>query len=85
MNDEITIKDLVILMSKLMNTEIKINSKIDRIRPEKSEVERLYCNNKRILENTLWKPKYNLNSGLLETIEWMKKNINNYKSDIYNV
>ena len=85
MNDEITINDLVILISKLMNTEIKINSKIDRIRPEKSEVERLYCNNKRILENTLWKPKYNLNSGLLETIEWMKKNINNYKSDIYNV
>ncbi len=85
MNEEITIGDLVKLISELMNVDIKIFSETERIRPENSEVERLMCNNNKISTNTNWTPKYNLKKGLLETIEFLKENLNHYKSNIYNV
>jgi nucleoside-diphosphate-sugar epimerase len=58
-----------------------------RLRPEKSEVYRLYGSNKKITENTDWVPKFDLKSGLSETINWFRKpeNIVQYKSDIYNI
>jgi dTDP-glucose 4,6-dehydratase len=85
MNEEITIGDLVKLIAELMNVEIRIISETERIRPDKSEVERLMCNNAKISANTNWVPKYNLRTGLLETIEFLKENLNYYKPDIYNV
>jgi len=85
MNEEITIGDLVKLIAELMNVEIRIISETERIRPDKSEVERLMCNNAKISTNTNWVPKYDLKKGLLETIEFLKENLNYYKSDIYNV
>jgi dTDP-glucose 4,6-dehydratase len=85
MNEEIPIGDLVKLIAELMNVEIKIISETERIRPDKSEVERLMCNNTKIITNTNWVPKYNLKTGLLETIEFLKENLNYYKPDIYNV
>ena len=57
----------------------------ERVRPEKSEVERLVCDNARIKKSTQWKPKYTLESGLLETIEWIRSNMSLYKPEIYNV
>ena len=68
-----------------MNCEIDIETDIDRIRPLKSEVERLYCDNSKILENTSWKPEYKLKAGLIETIDWLKNNLNHYKINNYNV
>lgn len=85
MNEEIAVGDLVKLIAELMNIDIKIISEIERIRPDKSEVERLMCNNTKLITNTNWKPDYDLEKGLVETIEWLKKNINLYKADIYNV
>lgn len=85
MCDEITIGDLVKKIAEIIGVEIEIKSEAQRIRPEKSEVERLYCNNTKILSNTLWKPNYTLQEGLEKTIIWMKGNLNLYKSDIYNV
>jgi NAD dependent epimerase/dehydratase len=85
MNEEITIGDLVKLIAELMNVEIKIISDSIRIRPDKSEVERLMCNNTKITANTNWKPNYSLRAGLLETIKFLKENISFYKPDIYNV
>jgi NAD dependent epimerase/dehydratase len=82
---EISVKDLVLLISDIMNCEIDIETDEDRIRPEKSEVERLYCDNAKILENTSWKPKYELKAGLIETIDWLKNNLNHYKINNYNV
>jgi len=49
----------------------------------KSEVERLICNNSKIIENTNWKPKYTLEQGLLETIDFLKNNLHYYKPEIY--
>ncbi|MEW6470511.1 MAG: hypothetical protein AB1458_16485 [Bacteroidota bacterium] len=50
-----------------------------------SEVERLVCNNQKLLKHTDWKPEYDLEKGLTETIAWMEKNISVFKAGIYNV
>jgi NAD dependent epimerase/dehydratase len=85
MNEEITIGNLVKLITELMNIDLKIISETERVRPDKSEVERLMCDNTKISTNTNWKPAYNLKNGLLETIQFLKENLNYYKPDIYNV
>ncbi len=85
MSEEITIGDLVKLIARLIGTEVEIRSDEQRIRPDKSEVERLFCNNSKILANTQWTPAYTLESGLAETIEWIKNNLSYFKTDIYNV
>lgn len=82
---EISIGELVYLISKLMNVDIKIVQEDQRIRPEKSEVERLLCDNTKIKQYTGWKPQYTLEEGLRETIEWLKNNIDIYKPEVYNV
>jgi len=85
MSEEISIGNLVKLISELIGTTIEISSDEQRIRPDKSEVERLFCNNNKIKLNTLWQPDYTLESGLKETIEWIEKNQTYFKTDIYNV
>lgn len=85
MNEEISIGELVNIIVKLLDVEIEIETENKRVRPKKSEVERLLCNNDKIIKNTNWKPSYNLKKGIVETIEWIKENINLYKSNIYNV
>ncbi|MCB9059584.1 MAG: GDP-mannose 4,6-dehydratase [Calditrichae bacterium] len=85
MNEEISIGDLVKLILEIMQSDKKIVQKEDRLRPEKSEVERLMCNNSKLKENTSWKPDYTLRKGLEETIAWLKENVHLYKSGIYNI
>lgn len=85
MSEEISVGNLVQLIADLIGEKVEIVSDEQRIRPDKSEVERLYCNNTKILTNTLWKPKFTLESGLIETIDWIKNNLSYYKTDIYNV
>ncbi len=85
MNEEISIGDLVNKIAELLEKKIIIEKDLERVRPEKSEVERLRCDNTKIFENTGWRPKYNIDSGLVETIDWMKEHKEIYKTDIYNV
>ena len=85
MKEEISVRDLVQTIARLMKTEVKITSDDQRIRPSKSEVERLFCENEKLCKQTTWKPEYNLEQGLLETIEWLKQNQNQYKADLYHV
>jgi nucleoside-diphosphate-sugar epimerase len=87
MKTEISIGELAKLIAKLMNVEVTIKSSTERIRPENSEVERLFCDNTKLLKHTSWKPNYTLEQGIGEVIEWMKKpgNLNYFKSDKYNV
>lgn len=85
MSDEISVGDLVELIAKLVGVKVDISADQQRIRPDKSEVERLFCDNTKITENTAWKPEYTLESGLQETIYWIKNNLSYFKSDIYNV
>lgn len=85
MNSEISVCDLLKLITELMDVEIKIKIDNERVRPEKSEVERLLCDNSKIIENTKWKPNYTLKQGLLVTIEWLENNIEFYKTNFYNI
>lgn len=85
MNDEISVGDLISLIGKLMNVSVELDQQADRIRPSKSEVERLNCDNSKILRSTKWKPAYTIEEGLGETIDWLKKFISEYKSDLYNL
>ena len=70
-----------------INPDAKIVQEQQRIRPEKSEVFRLYGSNEKIQNLTDWKVTYSLADGLRETIEWfsVKQNLNQYKHDIYNI
>jgi len=85
MNDEIAIKDLVDKISRLLSIEAEVETEELRVRPDNSEVERLLCDNTKLITNTGWKPDYDLERGLVETIEWLKKNIEIYKAGLYNV
>jgi NAD dependent epimerase/dehydratase len=84
---EISIGSLAKLLMELTGTEAEISSEGIRRRPDKSEVERLVCDNRLIKEITGWKPETTLKEGLLNTIEWFsdKENLNRYKDDIYNI
>ena len=79
--NEISIKDLITKISRLMNINKEISFDKKRIRPKKSEVDRLVCDNSRIIKNSNWKPKFNLDQGLLKTIEWMLNNNKNIKNE----
>lgn len=86
-NSEISVGDLAQKIINLINPNARIINDDLRLRPEKSEVERLYGDNKKILELTNWKQKVGLDAGLQKTIDWFKQpeNLARYKSDIYNV
>ncbi|HUV36385.1 MAG TPA: NAD-dependent 4,6-dehydratase LegB [Patescibacteria group bacterium] len=85
MGEEISIGGLVALIGSLMGKEIEIVSEEKRVRPERSEVERLRCNNEKILEATAWRPRYDLARGLTTTIEWLRGHLAMYKSGTYTV
>jgi NAD dependent epimerase/dehydratase len=90
-NFEISIQDIASLIGEIMNQEIKVINSDERIRPENSEVNRLWADNSKAKELLSWKPEYaslnGLKKGLEETVNWFKKpnNLNLYKSEIYNV
>lgn len=85
MGEEISVLDLVNLIAELMGEDIKISSDEQRIRPKDSEVDRLFADNRKLTQSTAWQPQFNLKQGLIETIEWLKRNHSKYKSDLYNV
>lgn len=84
---EISIQDLAQNLINIINPNAKIISDDVRLRPEKSEVERLLGAADKIKSLTNWEPKYSLQEGLNQTIEWFSKpeNLSRYKADIYNV
>ena len=82
---EISIGDLAKEIVKQINPAAKLICDEQRLRPEKSEVNRLLGANGKIRRLTNWNPKYTLAKGLEETIEWSRQNMNYYKTDIYNI
>ena len=82
---EISIGDLAKEIIAQINPKAKIVCDEQRLRPEKSEVNRLLGANAKIKELTDGKPQYTFAQGIAETIEWMKKNIEYFKTDIYNI
>ncbi|PRY13289.1 NAD dependent epimerase/dehydratase [Pontibacter ummariensis] len=84
---EISIGELAQGIIDQINPQAKIIQDEVRLRPQKSEVFRLYGANGKIRRNTDWQMKYTLEEGLKETIEWFsnKENLRHYKADIYNI
>lgn len=85
MNDEISIRDIVYKIAKLMKKQIRIVSDERRYRPKESEVERLRCDNTKLVKDTCWKPENNIDKGLAKTIEWFKKNRHLFNDVKYNI
>lgn len=83
--NEISIGDLANEIIYQINPNAKIICDEQRLRPEKSEVNRLLGANAKIKSLTNWEPKYTFSEGIAETIEWMKSNMSHYKADIYNL
>lgn len=90
-NYEISILDTVKLIAEVMNVEVTIEEEQQRLRPEKSEVERLWADNSKAKEILDWTPNYadreGFKRGLQATAEWFtqEKNLKNYKANIYNI
>lgn len=82
---EISIGDLANELIRQINPNAKIVCDEQRLRPEKSEVNRLLGCNEKIYRLTGWKSNYTLEQGIAETIEFMKHNLNKYKAGQYNV
>jgi len=86
-NTEISIGDTFNLIKELMSSDVTLVNDEQRKRPKKSEVFRLWCDNKKIKELTSYEPKVDIQNGLKKTIDWITKpeNLKTYKAEIYNV
>ncbi len=86
-NFEISVGDTLNLIRELMSSDVEFLIDEQRIRPERSEVFRLWCDNTKIRDLTGFKPEFNIRQGLKETIDWFTRteNLAKYKADIYNV
>ena len=90
-NFEISIGDTAHLIAEVMGAEIEIETEAARLRPEKSEVERLWADITKARELTGWLPQYGgregFRRGLTETVEWFRDpaNLARYKSELYNL
>lgn len=83
--NEISIGELAKELIRQINPNAKIICDEKRLRPEKSEVNRLLGCNEKIMRLTDWKPQYSLEEGLRNTIDFLRQNSDKYKTDIYNL
>ncbi|AEH46417.1 NAD-dependent 4,6-dehydratase LegB [Parageobacillus thermoglucosidasius] len=90
-NFEVSIGETAKLIAEIMGVDIEIETDDARIRPEKSEVERLWADNSKAKALLGWEPAYGgkegFKRGLKETIEWFtdERNLSQYKADVYNI
>jgi len=86
-NSEISIGSTLELIKELMKSDIRLVTDKERLRPEKSEVFRLCCDNTKIEKLTGFKPKVDIKEGLQRTIDWFTQpnHLKHYKAEIYNV
>jgi len=90
-NFEISIGETANLIAEVMGTEIEIESDVVRLRPQNSEVERLWADNTKAKKLTGWEPLYagraGFKRGLIETVEWFSnpENLKSYKATVYNI
>lgn len=80
---EISIGDLALKIAKLMNTDIEIVTDETRLRPEKSEVDRLWAHNEKAKSTFDWQSEYTLEDGLNLTIDWIKGNLDRFHIGAY--
>ncbi|MFC1900297.1 GDP-mannose 4,6-dehydratase [Chloroflexota bacterium] len=84
-NFEISVGDIAEKVMSILGIKKEIITDSGRIRPENSEVDRLWCDNAKALELLGWEPETSFEEGLKTTTTWISDNISLYKSEIYNV
>jgi len=84
-NFEISIGDLARKVLSIVGSSKEVSLDPQRVRPAKSEVERLWCDNAKAKRLIGWEPKTSLEEGLRKTIQWISANMNLYKVQLYNV
>lgn len=86
-NSEISMNKILRIIKDIMNSDVEIIQDAERIRPEKSEVYRLLCDNSKLKEMTGYEPSITIKEGLKKTVNWLTipENLKKYKSEIYNV
>jgi len=86
-NHEIAVGDLVTLISDVMGANVEVVCDQNRLRPEKSEVQRLKCDNSKLRNATSFYPRIGLREGLERTVNWFTQpeNLRRYKGNLYNV
>ena len=82
---EISIGDLAKLIIDLVGRSINIESEEKRVRPDKSEVDRLLADNTVARTVLGWEPAISLEEGLERTIEWMRQHLGGYRPDVYTI
>ena len=84
-NFEMSIGDIAEKVISITGKDCKIETDPERIRPERSEVERLWCDNTKARELLGWKPKTSFDEGLKITVKWISDNLGLYKPEVYNI
>lgn len=84
-NFEISIGDIAKKIISIVGKNIDIVTDPRRIRPERSEVERLWCDNSQAKNRLGWEPKISFDEGLRKTIMWISDNMNLYKPELYDL
>jgi NAD dependent epimerase/dehydratase len=82
---EVSIEQVVSLVSDCLGKRISVQAEKQRIRPLKSEVERLFSDSSKAKKLFGWQPKTNLKQGIEKTIAWYGKNLSRYKAHLYNI
>jgi nucleoside-diphosphate-sugar epimerase len=88
---DISVRDTAHLIADIMEKPIVITEDVTRLRPEKSEVERLLSDNRKALKLLGWSPQLagrdGLRVGLMRSVEWFLNSANllRYRADIYNI
>lgn len=82
---EIAIKALLERIQGAVGNDVKLVHEPARLRPKKSEVMRLCADTTKAREMLGWEPKVTLDEGLSRTVAWIRKNLNQYKTELYNI
>ncbi len=82
---ETRVGELAMLVMELIGKPVQIEIDPERLRPEKSEVQRLLADNRLAFERLGWKPKVALREGLLQTIDWIREHLDRYRIGNYEV
>lgn len=82
---EISIGDLAARIITLIGRPVRVAVEPDRLRPPRSEVERLLADNRKAKELVGWEPQVGLEDGLRVTIDWISRNLSHYRPDVYEI
>jgi dTDP-glucose 4,6-dehydratase len=83
--NEVSVKHLIELVERNLNKKVRIVQDNERIRPEKSEVEKLVSSSEKAKKLFKWNPEIKIDQGIQKTITWIKDNIDFFKKEIYNI